>query len=185
MDRQLTIDCIIGIDPGANGGIAVYIQGRHVKAIKMPKTNEDLRDFLIYYADNFKPLIFLEKVQVRPDDIKQGDDGQANMGKIYRIQQMLANFEHLKAIIEVIGIPYVMVHPLSWQKKLNLRQKGEEKAERKRRYKDLAGQYYPGVKITLWNADALLLMHFGRWAIINDLNWVLSNLPQKEKERLF
>lgn len=172
------IDCILGIDPGSNGGIAVYIPCQHAKTVKMPKDVRDLRDFFQYYAENYRPMAFLEKLSVRPDDVKD------NPGKIYRIQQMLANFEHLKVLLESAGIPYVLVHPISWQTKLKLRIKGqhEEKAERKRRYKEVAEKNYPEVKVTLWNADALLIMHFGRCAIVNDESWVLANLPGYVKE---
>lgn len=178
MENKIKIDCILGIDPGAQGGIAVYIPGQHAKTVKMPKDVRDLRDFFQYYAENYRPMAFLEKLSVRPDDVKD------NPGKIYRIQQMLANFEHLKVLLESAGIPYVLVHPISWQTKLKLRIKGqhEEKAERKRRYKEVAEKNYPEVKVTLWNADALLIMHFGRWAIVNDEDWVLANLPGYVKE---
>ena len=144
MENKIKIDCILGIDPGAQGGIAVYIPGQHAKTVKMPKDVRDLRDFFQYYAENYRPMAFLEKLSVRPDDVKD------NPGKIYRIQQMLANFEHLKVLLESAGIPYVLVHPISWQTKLKLRIKGqhEEKAERKRRYKEVAEKNYPEVKVT-------------------------------------
>ena len=70
MEQKITINCVIGIDPGAGGGIAVFIPGKNVKAVKMPKDITDLRDFLAYYKDNFKPIVFLEKLSVRPDDVK-------------------------------------------------------------------------------------------------------------------
>lgn len=187
MTEGIKIDCVIGIDPGTSaGGIAVYIPGYCTKTVKMPKDIADLRDFLGYYKENFHPIVFLEKLSVRPDDVAL-EDGKANMGKLYRIQKMMANFEHLKAIIEAVGVPYVMVHPASWQSKLKLRQPGvkEEKPERKRRYQSIAAKAYPGVKVTLWNADALLIMHFGRWALVNDLKWVRANLPQREYNKLF
>lgn len=166
-------NAVIGIDPGAQGGLAVFIPGQRVKTVKMPKEVRDLRDFFEYYADNFKPIVFLEKLSVRPDDIKD------NPGKIYRIQRMLANFEHLKAIMESEGVPYVLVHPMSWQTRLGLRVKGqhEEKAARKKRYRATAERLYPAVKTTLWNSDALLIMHFGRKVLIDDVKWVLANLP--------
>lgn len=186
MEQKIKIDCVIGIDPGAYGGLAVFIPGNTVKAVKMPKDLMDLRDFFAYYAETYKPIIFLEKLTVRPDDITPDASGKANMGKLYRIQRMMANFEHLKALIETAGIPYVMVHPLSWQTKLKLRVKGqkEEKADRKRRYQEKAGSLYP-VKVTLWNADALLIMHFGRWALVNEPSWVKDNLPEREHSKLF
>lgn len=173
--------CIIGVDPGSsNGGIAVYIPGRNIKTLRMPKDVRELAQFFAYYAENYRPLVMLEKLNIRPDDLMGGN---ANPGKVYRIQKLLANFEQLKAIIEASGTPYCLVHPMSWQKRLGLRVQGvkEEKAERKNRYKQTAAAWYPGVKVTLWNSDALLLMHFGRWVVVNDPRWVESNLPSKVK----
>ena len=186
MENKITINCVIGVDPGANGGIAVFIPGRNTKALKMPKEITELRDFFTYYKDNFKPIVFVEKLSVRPDDVA-ADGSRANMGKLYRIQKMMANYEHLKALIETAGIPYVMVHPLSWQTKLKLRVRGEkvEKAERKKRYQEYASKLYPGIKVTLWNADALLLMHFGRWVLVNNPKWVKEQLPEREYQKLF
>ena len=187
MATGIKINCVIGIDPGANGGIAVFIPDNPVKAVKMPRDITDLAYFLSYYKEIYNPIIFLEKLSVRPDDVGVGPDGKPNMGKIYRIQKLMANFEHLKALIETAGIPYVMVHPMTWQTKLKLRVRGqqEEKAARKRRYASKACEWYPGLKVTLWNADALLIMHFGRWALVNDVNWVRVNLPTREQSKIF
>lgn len=184
--EKIKINCVIGIDPGANGGLAVYIPDCKTKAVKMPSDIADLRDFLGYYKENYQPIVFIEKLSVRPDDIA-AEKGKTNLGKLYRIQKMLANYEHLKAIIEAIGIPYVMVHPASWQSKLKLRKPGlkEERADRKRRYQGIAAKAYPEVKVSLWGADALLIMHFGRWALVNDQKWIKANLPDREYDKLF
>lgn len=182
----MKISAVIGIDPGSNGGIAIFIPGQNPKVVKMPKDITELRDFFAYYKDNFKPIVFLEKLSVRPDDVMvQGD--RAAMGKMYRIQKLMANYEHLKALAETAGIPYVMVHPMTWQTSLKLRVRGqhEEKANRKRRYRETAAQLYPDVNVTLWNADALLLMHFGRWALVNNPKWVKEQLPEREYQKLF
>lgn len=186
MEQKITINCVIGVDPGANGGIAIFIPGANPKVAKMPKDITELRDFFAYYRENFKPIVFLEKLSVRPDDVT-ADGTRANMGKLYRIQKLMANYEHLKALIETAEIPYVMVHPMSWQTTLKLRVRGqhEEKADRKRRYQEHAGKLYPGIKVTLWNADALLLMHFGRYVLVNNPQWVKSNLPEREYQKLF
>lgn len=129
-------------------------------------------------------LCFLEKLSVRPDDVAV-DGGKANMGKLFRIQKMMAAYEQLKATIEITNVPYIMVHPMTWQSKLAIRQKGEEKPQRKKRYALLAGQWYPNIKTTLWNADALLIMRFGVWALANEPKWIASNLPVKEHSKLF
>lgn len=183
----MKINCVIGVDPGSAGGIAVFIPGNNVKTVKMPKNIADLRDFLGYYATNFHPIVFIEKLSVRPDDVAVEGN---KMGKLYRIQKMMANYEHLKAIIETAEIPYVMVHPGKWSSYLKLRQikregPKETKTERKNRYKEFAAKQYPGVKVTLWNADALNIMHFGRSVLVNDINWVRANLPKREQEKLF
>lgn len=189
MVQKIKINCVIGIDPGAAGGLAVYVPAPTfplVRTQKMPKDLSELRDFFAYWAENYKPIAFLEKLSIRPDDIVVNGD-KAAMGKLYRVQKMMANYEHLKALLETSGIPYVQVHPLSWQTKLNLRTRGvhEEKAERKNRYRLHAASCYQQIRVTLWNADALLLMHFGRWALVNDLQWVKSNLPEREYQKLF
>ena len=115
----------------------------------------------------------------------EGD--RAAMGKMYRIQHMMAGYEQLKALMEFAGVPFVQVHPGKWQSKLSLRVRGvmEEKHDRKKRYQQVAGQLYPGVKVTLWNADALLIMHFGRRMLVSELDWVRDQLPRKEWEKLF
>lgn len=186
MEQKIKINCVIGVDPGSNGGLAVFVPGQNAKVVKMPKDVTELRDFFVYYADNYKPVVFLEKLSVRPDDVAV-QDNRAAMGKLYRIQRLMANYEHLKAVIEMSGVPYVMVHPMTWQTKLNLRTRGvhEEKAERKKKYQREAAKLYPEIKVTLWNADALLIMHFGRWALVNDAKWVKANLPEKERQKLF
>lgn len=188
MEKSLKTDVIISVDPGiSNGGICVFIPGQQIKTIKMPKDIRDLADFFKYYAETYKPIVFLEKLSVRPDDVGMMPNGKPDMGKMFRIQKLMGNYEHLKAIIETSGIPYVMVHPQKWISTLKLRVNGvkEEKAERKRRYAQRAAKLYPGAKVTLWNSDAILICHFGRYMLANQIDWVKANLPQKEQYKLF
>ena len=186
MENKLKINAVIGIDPGANGGIAIFVPGKNVQVSKMPKELKKMSEFLQYYRENFHPIVFLEKLSVRPDDIRADSSG-VNMGKLFRIQKMIGNYEHLKALIEGAEIPYIMVHPLKWQSALKLRLKGvkEEKKERKKRYQEYAKSLYPEVNVTLWNSDALLLMHFGRFVLVNEQKWVKANLPEREYQKLF
>lgn len=182
----MIIDCIIGIDPGASGGIVTWRPNEVAKAMKMPKDLNALRDYLEYIKTVARPIVFLEKLSVRPDDVV-ADAAGVNMGKMFRIQKMMQNFEQLRAILTVCGVPFVMVHPMKWQNELKLRVKGsrEEKADRKRRYRDLAGQLYPEIKSALWSADATLIMHFGRRILQRDPEWVKQNLPISAHKSLF
>lgn len=183
----MKINCVIGIDPGANGGLAVYIPGERVRVWKMSKELPEVAEFLGYYAENYSPIIFLEELSVRPDDIAVNAGNRANMGKLYRIQKMIANYEQLKAFISISGVPMILVHPATWQTKLKLRVKGqkEEKTDRKRRYKEKAEELYRDVNVALWNSDALLIMHFGRWVLVNDLKWVRTKLPAVDQSKIF
>ena len=175
------IDCVIGIDPGINGCIAVWRPNKQLQTIKMHIDLSDLRGYLHYIKEISKsPIVFLEKVQLRADDVKD------NPGKAFRIQQLLIAFQRLKDYIEVEGIPYVLMHPISWQNTLKLRtQREETKTDRKNRYKQAAEHYYPGLTATLWNADAVLIMHAGRYKLKKEPNWVLANLPNYVKDGLF
>lgn len=179
---DFNIDCVIGIDPGRSGGIAIYTSDSLTRVVKMPKETTDLRYLLQYYKERYRVLVFLEKLSVRPDDI----GGENKMGKLYRITKLLANYEQLKATIESEGVPYVMVHPGKWTAALGLRKvrPDETKAERKARYKEFAARNYPGIKVTLWNADALNIMHFGRTILLNKPKWVAEQIPDREIEKL-
>ena len=177
--NKIVIDCIIGIDPGKSGGIAVWRPKKKVEVIKMPADLFELSQWFEYMKGVCKPLVFVEKVQLRPDDVND------NPGKAFRVQKLLSEFEKLKTIITMCGIPFVLAHPLKWQNELKLRIKGEEKPERKKRIQRAAAECYKDVKVTLWNADALMIMHFGRYMLQNNLRWVLENLPKQMNNKLF
>lgn len=179
----MTYDCIIGIDPGANGGIAVWTQN-HVSVVRMPRDMSELRRLVQYYQDNYNVIVFIEKINIRHDDLMT-DGGRANMGKIFRIQQMVRNHEALKATIAVCDIPYCEVHPLTWQSRLHLRGfKDEAKSDRKRRYKVEAQKYFPQVNVTMWNCDALHIMRFGRYVLEWEIKWLNKNILNLPKNKL-
>jgi len=170
---------IIGIDPGAGGGIALYNYKAGVTAVKMPKNATDLSDYLTYVKDTYeKPICFLEKVSKYRGDADSG-------GKQFGIDKMLANYEQIKTVLTLCKIPFVQVAPISWQAGLKLRKKGEEKKDRKNRYKAAAAKYYPEIKATLWSSDALCLVHFGRLKFNTDINWVIEKLPPAAQKELF
>lgn len=165
-------DCIIGIDPGSNGGLAVEADG-HISVCKMPKNITQLGEFLKHYRDNYhNVIVFIEKLAIRHDDL-QG-------GKVFRIKKLIANHEQLKLIVALHSLPYAEVHPLTWQSRLGLRQVGEEKSARKKRYKDVASGLYPSVNTTMWNCDALLIMRYGKTMLESnvrrDTNWMRDNI---------
>lgn len=173
----MKIDCIIGIDPGSSGGITIWRPNNKEVSHKIPKDITDFRDLMSYQKEICSPLIFIEKVQMHKQDAKGG--------KMFGIEKLINNLQSLKTTLEILDIPFVSVHPMTWQSVLKLRIKNEEKAVRKKRYKLISQKYYPDLKATMWNCDATLLMHFGRTVLANDVKWVLENLPQRNHDKLF
>lgn len=168
---------VIGIDVGASGGIAHFANGE-AKAVKMPKTVEEMAAYFKYLNETYENCIcFVEKVSSWNSDFNQG-------GKNFGIEKMMKNFTELKTCLSLVGIPFVQVHPISWQSTLSLRKKGEDKKQRKNRYKAAAGNYYPNIKPTLWNADAFCILRFGQVKLENDPDWVFDKLPPAAKEKI-
>lgn len=144
---------IIAIDPGENGGIAIYSTelSSVTDVIKMPSTPQDVLSYLTVNKE--KAICYLEKVGGMP-----GQSGSAmfNFGKGYG---------HLEMALLALQIPTVTITPQSWQKALQLGTRGKEmsKTEWKNKLKAKAQQLFPYIKkITLAISDALLICEYAR-----------------------
>ncbi len=138
---------IIAIDPGNSGGIAVYEHGMY-QIYKMPETPMDILNLFRSFKETSSTICYIEKVHAYP---KQG---------VVSVWTFSANFHYLIMALLVCEIPTEMVLPNTWMKTMGLGTRGEDKGEWKRKLKQLAQQLYPSIKITLWNADALLLLNY-------------------------
>lgn len=171
---------IIGIDPGKSGGIAVWdANWVEVEVFKMP---ENVRAMNVLFSEfkamDGKVFVIIEKVQLRKDDT-------GNVGKMFRLQKMITNFDQIKTVLSIVGLPFIEVTPVEWQKYLRLRKKEKESYDdRKNRFKIAAKQFYPLIKVTLWNADALLLLEFGRRKKRDDESWFIGKLPKPLLKKL-
>ena len=174
---------IVGIDPGQSGGIAIWQSKTPVKAIKMPK-KEDIKNLSDYFKHlketNADILVFIEKVQMF-----MSDSDAENRGKQFRIKVMLANYEQLKALLVFNGLPFVEVHPMSWQSTLGLRRKGLKGQDKKRAHKDYAGNCFPEISTNLWNCDALCLVQFALRKFEDKPEWILERIQNKQGQGLF
>lgn len=142
---------ILGIDPGKNGGMAVLDADTNeiIDITSMPSTLTDISDFVERHQD--VSCAVLETVHSMPG---QGVASMFTFGQYYGYVQM-AVVAHKIRCIDVL--------PAKWQQVLGLKaKKGESKAEHKNRLKGLAQKLFPKVKVTLKNADALLLAEYGR-----------------------
>lgn len=70
----------------------------------------------------------------------------------------------LLGVFMACGVRVELVTPQTWQKALGLghRAKTQTKADWKRKLRAEAERLFPGVKVTMASADALLLLEYGR-----------------------
>ena len=141
---------------------------------------KDLSDYFKHLKETDKDiLVFIEKVQMFMSDSAD------NPGKQFRIKVMLANYEQLKALLIFNGLPYVEVHPMSWQSALNLRRKGLRGQDKKRAHKVYAANCFPEIAVNLWNCDALCLVQFAYRRFADKPEWILERVEKKQSAGFF
>ena len=145
----------IGIDPGNAGGVAVL--GPSTEVHNMPETYPDIynlfKDILGRYPGD-EVLAVLE-------DVGHGLPGQSS-----KATAVFARHNgHLEMALYALGIRTVKVTPQKWQRSYSNslgKSSQYEKREWKNRLKGLAQQMFPSEKVTLKNADALLIANYGK-----------------------
>lgn len=142
---------ILGIDPGKGGGIAVIDAdtAEVIEVCAMPDTIADISDMIARHCD--ASCAYIEIVHSMP---KQGVSSTFTFGQFYGYVQM-AVVAHKIRCIDVL--------PSRWQQSLGVKAKKDEGySAHKNRLKGLAQKLFPNVKVTLKNADALLIAYYGR-----------------------
>ena len=150
---QLTIQSlfpVVGIDPGKGGAIAVMQPNGEISSVKMPDTT----DKLVKHLRDLKELgyckVWLEKLHTMP---MRGSIANFKLGM---------NYGMLKGILTALDMDFEEVTAKDWAKGLEFESIPKEKyADRKRRLKEVAILMYPEKKITLINADAMLIATYG------------------------
>jgi len=159
----------IGVDPGNNGGIAVWDgKAASCRTIEndmdwLLETFCDLRrisgDFIVCIE---KPSLHLGQME---RESKKGKDGKNNsqMAVVYRLLKLFRSSYMVADAAHAHGFRYCEVQPRSWQGFLGLgKVTGETVTQRKTRYREIARQLYPGLHITTKTQDAVLLMEYMR-----------------------
>ena len=149
---------IMGIDPGASGGLASMKIGVGTCAwsFKNITTLEQWRLFQACWNSSIADSMFdikayIEHVHSMPRD---GVKSAFSFGRSYG---------NLEAFLVAAGIPFERVTPTVWQKEFGLiKKKGETKTQKKNRHKALAQELFPDIKLTHAIADALLIAEYGR-----------------------
>ena len=104
----------IGIDPGANGAVALFTPDGCEVCDYGPDAAQTVRRWTVDYTIT---LAALEKVNAMPG---QGVKSMFNFG---------ANFGWWRGVLDTLGIPYVEVRPQVWIKDCNVPQK-KDKADK-------------------------------------------------------
>jgi hypothetical protein len=144
---------IIGIDPGASGGIAAA-GGKAIYTHKLDDLHgvcEWIKELCESYSE-MTPLAYIEAV---PKFVGRNIPSSSSftLGKSYG---------ELLGVLAALKIKTHRIRPQEWQKTVRAGIRGKKSyPEWKRHLKNLASELWPTTKVTLWNADALLLLEFG------------------------
>ena len=143
-------ETIIGVDPGANGGIAWITDGKACVE-KMPDSLQDLweliRDITNHprsSLDGRKYKAYIEQVSSSP---QMGVVSAFSFGRGYG---------NLEMALTAAGIPFERVRPQVWQKALGCMTKGDKNVSKRK-----AQELFPDRKVTHATADALLIAYYG------------------------
>jgi len=144
---------IIAIDPGKNGGLVLRSKNEIISVDAMPSTCMDLTELLEKYKalsikSNESLTAYIEVVHAMPG---QGTVSMFTFGQ---------GFGHLEQALADFRIRTVKVQPNAWQTALSLSSKGKTKREHKNVLKQRAQELFPNIKVTLANADALLISEY-------------------------
>ena len=149
-EKLMKYETIIGVDPGANGGIAWITDGKACVE-KMPDTLQDLWDLIRDITnhprsslDGRKYKAYIEQVSSSP---QMGVVSAFSFGRGYG---------NLEMALTAAGISFERVRPQVWQKALGCMTKGDKNVSKRK-----AQELFPGRKITHATADALLIAHYG------------------------
>lgn len=138
----------LGLDPGANGGIAYITNEGTAEAIKMPASPEEILKLLGSFG-NTPTHACLEKV----GGYVGGDHARgSHMFKFGR------SYGRLETALTACSILFQEVTPQEWLAAFDMRrEKGETDTKWKNRLKAKAQLLYSELNVTLATADALLI----------------------------
>lgn len=151
---------LLAIDPGAKGAYAVQSGTYPDDAVGVSGFSSE-SDFcermqwLAQYASERGECItcYLEQVG--------GYVGQAQPGSA--MFKFGRNFGFILGVCQALGMRIELVRPQAWQKCYPTKtSKTENGAQHKRELKDHAARLYPGKRVTLGNADALLILDYAK-----------------------
>jgi len=147
---------MIAIDPGKSGAIAAVSNGK-TQTWKMPQTPTDTARLLRFLSDEGYTTAYLEEVSGYAGGRGAPGSAMFTFGQVYAWIEMG---------LVMAGFQIIKVRPQKWQKTLGIGTSGGNKPEWKRKLKAKAQELFPGVDVTLVNADALLILYTASKSLI-------------------
>lgn len=166
---------IVAVDPGKSGAVVVS-RDSVVESFDTPVTRRDCFDLAVRLAKEAfpdRPVVYIEKIT--------GFVAGAGPGQMFQFGEVV---ERIGCAFEFAGCRIVEVTPQKWQKHVGIGHtpnvaveknatpetimaarsaNARRKRDRKNQYKAEAQRRFPDVRVTLKNADALLILEYGRW----------------------
>lgn len=143
---------LIAIDPGANGALALRTPEGEVEVHKMPGTPKDLLDLLDDLTIQDSKMDDLFAVVENVGGYRPGNSAPSAV-------KFARHCGHLDMALIASEIPHERVAPSVWMRAV-LKTVPPEKAARKNAIKMEMQRLYPGIKVTLWSADALGMLTY-------------------------
>lgn len=150
---------LVAVDPGVNGGVVWKEQDGTVGCEKMPATSAAVCELLVELSRKAKDVeIYLEEPPLFA--------GKSIPGSA--IGKLMWNTGVLYGAAVVLGFRIHRVRPAIWMKEVGIGTKGEQTTTAwKNKLKGRAIELFPTVDVTLWNADALLILDAAERGAIN------------------
>ena len=146
--------CWAGIDPGANGGIAVATATGEYLAWRMPGRDDEIAKLIRAIAGDYAPELWaIEHVHAMPGN------GVVSTFKFGRA------FGFLLGVIHALDLPFVLVSPQRWQAALGISSHGD-----KRITKAAAAQLKTDGPVTHATSEAILIAEYCRRASQERMN---------------
>ncbi len=149
---------IVGIDPGKHGGFAVWGE-ETVTTYKMPEELDDIYSLILHLHESDETRFFVEQI---PKFCGAAQFGRKNVFGA-SMATLYGNYMLAVGICLGIGNPATHLTPQKWQKLVECQ--NVDKLDRgpwKNKLKARAQELFPGLKVTLDTADALLICFVGR-----------------------
>lgn len=153
MSDAIEYPAVLGIDPGASGGIACWRHDEPILALPMPETEGDQIELIRELIAGGDATAFVEQVG--------GYTGQGQPGSaMFRFGR---SFGFTLGVLQTLNVRVELVQPQKWQKPLGLGTASScaTRSEWKSKLRACAQRLHPKLKPSLATADAILILEYG------------------------